>query len=209
MKTSYVVGLIALIAVAVVIFLFIQRGASPAEPDSEKGVVTSSDIDFGEDADKPAEVRAEGITYEDPQGKFRITYPADYTFDDSDALHPRLYKRGDEQRPQSEMSDGVLLVFEKIDLNGQTLEKMVDDRLQQATADGTSEVIEPKDETTLGTYPGFEYELRGLGTARYLYVQASEDADWALSATYSISDPKTLGYQVEVDSILATLELSE
>jgi len=209
MKIRSLLGLIALVAVVLVVFLFLQRRVSRAQPESEKGVVTSSDIDFGEDADKPAEVRAEGITYQDPEGKFQVTYPADYTFDDSDALHPRLYKRGDEQRSQSEMSNGVLVVFEKIELNGQTLEQLVDDRLQQTSTDGVTEVVEPKEETTIGTYPGFEYELRGLGTARYLYLQPNDNTDWALGVTYTISDPETLGYEVEVNSILTTLELAE
>lgn len=209
MKNSFILAALAIIAMVLAIYLFVQRGTSRTAPDADSDAVTTSEIDFGEDADKPAEVRAEGITYQDPEGQFRVTYPEDYTFDNSDALYPRLYKRADEQRSQSELSDGVLIVFEKIDLAGQTLEQLVNDRLQQETEGGTSQVVEPKDETTLGTNPGFEYELSGQRAARYLYLQSNENADWALGVTYTITDPETLGYQVEVESILATLELSE
>lgn len=209
MKTPYIIGGLALIVVATIFILFVQQGISRTQPAAEKGVVTSSDIDFGEDALKPAEVMEEGITYQDPAGKFEVTYPADYTFDDSDPSYPRLYKREEQARSQSELSDGVLIVFEKIALNGQTLEQLVDDRLQQASTDGSSEVVQPKEETSIGTSTGFEYELRGLGTAQYVYLQASADSDWALGITYTITDPETRGYEVEVNSILSTLELRE
>lgn len=60
------------------------------------------------------------------------------------------------------MYDGVILVFEPVNLNGQTLEKFVDTRIQESTADGTSEITQALVISYLNADPGklgFQQEI--------------------------------------------------
>ncbi len=165
---------------------------SPLAPPNEP-----SQIDLG----------ASGSSYLDEKGIFSILYPNDYTLDTQDIKHIRIYKRGVTQRPQSEMSDGVLIVFETIDLQGETLENWVNSRIKESTADGTSEVVEPKKSIIQNEYPGFSYALRGLGTSKNLALQKDDKSNYAEVITYAVSDPKQNGYQNEVNKVLSSIKL--
>lgn len=152
-------------------------------------------------------LKAGGSSYSDPKGLYVFLYPNEYTLDTQDPVHPRIYKQGEQQRPQSEMSDGVIIVFETVDLQGKTLEAWVDERIKQSTADGTTEVEKPKQSLTLNTYTGFTFDLRGLGTSTNIVIQKTPQSPQALLVTYMVADPKNLNYQSEVDAVLATIEL--
>jgi hypothetical protein len=146
-----------------------------------------------------------GNSYRDPNNIFTFLYPNDYTLDTQDPLHIRIYKRGETQRPQSEMSNGALLVFEPIKLPDTSLETWVDTRIRQSTADGTSEITEAKKSITQNGYPGFYYAIRGLGISQNLILQKDKNSDYAVMITYAVSDPKERGYQKEVDAVLSSL----
>lgn len=154
-----------------------------------------------------SELRANGSNFRDPQGVYSFLYPNEYELFTDDPQHIRIIKRGATQQGQTELYDGVLVVFESIDLQGQTLENFVDSRIQQSTADGTTEVTEPKKATTLTTYPGFTYRLRGLGESTYVVVQKDFTSDSAVVINFLVADPEGQGYQEEVDSILSTFIL--
>ncbi|MFZ1721122.1 MAG: hypothetical protein WAU07_01325 [Microgenomates group bacterium] len=151
----------------------------------------------------------EDNTYRDQNGIFSVVYPNDYTLDIQDPLHIRIYKRGETQRPQSEMSDGALMVFETVDLQGIPIESWVDARIQESTYDGTSEILEVKKSITLNGNPGFQYSIRGLGVSQNLILQKDADSDYAVVITYAISDPQQRGYQEEIDLMLASLKFTK
>jgi hypothetical protein len=161
---------------------------------------------FSEEKEKN-DLQSGGSSYLDTAGIFSFLYPNDYTLDTQDPKHIRIYKKGDTQRPQSEMSDGALLVFEPVTLQGKSLETFVDTRIKESTADGTSEIIEAKKTITHTTYPGFSYSLQGLGTSQNLVLQKDKNSPNAVVITYSISDPQNKGYQKEVDAVLASIKL--
>lgn len=151
-------------------------------------------------------------TYQDKQGIFSVSYPAAYTQDESvnsanNTQIVRLHKTGPTQRGQTEMYDGVIVVFEVVDLQGQTLEKWLDDRLAQATADGTLEIVKPKTAKSLNGQPGFVYTARGLGTFDTQVVQKDATGKYALQITTLVADPANQGFQAEVDSILSSLRV--
>lgn len=148
---------------------------------------------------------AEGQTYQDPQGTFSFSYPSDFTLDTEDPVHPRIYKRGPSQRSQSEMSDGVLMVYEVINLEGKSVEEWLDTYISQTTADGTLKVVDAKQATTVAGYPGFTYSTRGLGVSTNIVLQKSATSDTAVLITYAVFDPENKNYQSEVNSILSTL----
>lgn len=156
---------------------------------------------------QPEAIPAGSSVYESP-GSYRLVYPNEYIVEAADDTpYTRIYKRGATQRGQTEMYDGVILVLEAVALEGKPLSEVVDARITAATADGTSEVLEPKQATALNGNPGFSYQLRGLGSSSYLIVQKSEQSNSAVSITYLVADPENRGYQEEVNAILSTVEL--
>lgn len=148
-----------------------------------------------------------GSLYRDTNGIYTFRYPDDYILDTADPVHIRIYKRGDTQRPQSEMSDGALMVFETIELQGTSLESWVDIQINQSTADGTSEIIEPKRSITQNGYLGFQYSIRGLGTSQNIILQRDTSSRYAVIITYAVSDPENRGYQKELEAVLSSFTL--
>lgn len=148
-----------------------------------------------------------GSSLSDPEGLYSILYPNTYVVDTSDPLHPRIFKHGATQRGQTEMYDGVIMVFESIDLVDVTLEEWVDRRIREASGDGVSTLIKEKTPITLNTYPGFTYQMRGLGEFTSIVVQKNLQSTQALLITYMVADPENVGFQRDVDATLATLQL--
>lgn len=155
------------------------------------------------------QLRATGTKYQDPQNRYFFYYPTDYQLDTQDPELIRLVKRGTTQQGQTELYDGALIVFEPLTLKGTTLEGVVNTRIQNSLSDGTSETLQPKKAITLNSYPGFAYELRGLGSAMYFVVQKNPTSNFALSITFMVSDPEDVGYHNTVEEILATVELQQ
>lgn len=155
----------------------------------------------------PPLVHALGSSYQDPSGRYELRYPSDFTLDTSDPIHPRLYKKGPTQRGQTEMYDGVIVVFETIDLAGKRIKEWVDMRISTDTAAGASQLIQVKTPLTLNTYPGLTYQIRGLGEFTNVVIQKSPETDQALLITYMVADPQNVGFQSQVDAILSSIQL--
>lgn len=146
-------------------------------------------------------------SYTDRTGAYEISYPEDYTLDTQDPVHIRLYKRNDTKRPQGEITDGVIIVFESVDLSEKKLSDWVDERIQRSTADGTSQLISDKEQIQEGQYLGFRYTLHGQGDSQNLVIQKDSNSKDALLITYSVNDPNKKGYLEEVNKILSTIKL--
>jgi hypothetical protein len=154
-----------------------------------------------------SDLKVGGSSFSDPQGVFVLLYPADYILDTKDKQHVRIYKTGATQKGQTEMYDGVIIVFEKIDLHGKTLQNWVEASLRQTIADGSSEIIQPQKNIVLNKYPGFTYTIRSLGQATYYALQKDLQSNYAVLVTTSVNDPQQIGFQTEVDKTLSTLEI--
>ena len=105
------------------------------------------------------------------------------------------------------MYDGVLLVFEDVNLGNQRLSAYVDQRIKDSTADGTLQVQKQKTSTNINNYPAYTYTTRGFGEATYYVVQKDPTSKNAVVIAASVNDPQQKNYQKEVDSTLATLQL--
>lgn len=146
-------------------------------------------------------------SFTDPNEIFSVLYPPDYELDTSDPAHPRIVKRGETQRSQTELYDGALIVFESVALGNQTLSSFLDKRINDATQNGMQEVIKPKSPTMLNNYPGYSYTLRGLGETTYTVIQKDTNSDNALIISTLVADPENKGYQTEVDATLNSITL--
>lgn len=148
-----------------------------------------------------------GNIYRDQNDRFTFVYPKDYILDTQDPLHTRIYKRAETQRSQSEISDGALMVFESIELQGKSLENWVDARIRESVIDEASEITAAKKPVIQNGFSGFHYAIRSLGTSQNIILQKNSYSNYALMITYIVSDPEQRGYQKEVDAILSSLML--
>lgn len=150
---------------------------------------------------------ASGSSFLDPKGVFTVLYPSDYEIDISDPIHPRIFKRGETQRPQTEIYDGALIVFESIDLRNQTLSSWIDARIKDSSENGMQEVVKPKAAASFNNYKGFSYTLRGLGETTYTAIQKDTSSKNAVIISTLVADPENKGYQQEVDATLNSITL--
>ncbi len=149
-----------------------------------------------------------GSSYTDPNNVYVFLYPSDYKLDtQNDGRYTRIYKTGPTQKGQTEIYDGVLLVFETITLNGATLQEWVDNSILSATKDGTSTVTVPAKGVTISSYSGFTYSMHGLGETKYYVLQKDSRSTNAVLIATLVSDPQNVGFQKDVDKILSTLEI--
>lgn len=156
-----------------------------------------------------AYLKAGGSSYSDPQGVFGFLYPNEYVIDHNDGdVYTRISKKGATQKGQTEMYDGIIVVFQRVDLKGKTLSEWVDDQIQLSSTGG-SEITQPKKDVTLNDYSGFTYEVRSLGTSSYLVLRKDPNSEFAVSITSLVADPQQKGYQSEVDAILSTLDIKK
>lgn len=204
-----IIGLIAVVVVTLLVgsyFLTSSRNNTPT-PSSRIGPFPTDIEQQVQPTSDTSALRAGGSSYLDSEGIYNFLYPPDYKLDTSDEVHIRIYKAGATQTGQTEMYDGVLVVFETINRGNQTLEQWVDNNIKNSTADGTLKIINPKKATTINGYPGFTYRTQGLGEAEY-YVFAKDDSSKnALVITTAVNDPKNVGFENEVKTILSTVEL--
>jgi hypothetical protein len=199
-KQNIKVVVFLIIILAVASFFYFRQNKTVFESlltPSPKSVVSESS----------SELLQGGSSYGDPNGIYSFLYPNGYAIDSQDSLQVRVYKNGPTQKGQTEMYDGVIVNFGKVNLDGKSLNEWVNDSIKQATADGTSEVIEAKTSITFNKYPGFSYTLRGLGTSEYIVVQKDSNSDNAIVITYLVADPTNVGFQKQVDDILSTLQI--
>ena len=149
-----------------------------------------------------------GNSFSDPKGVFVFLYPTDYKMDtEGDGQYTRITKIGATQKGQTELYDGVIAVFESIELKNQTLEQIVDTNIENSTKDGLVKVISPKNAITMNGYPGFTYTTEGLGAATYYYLQKNASSPFALVVTTAVFDPEKKDYQTELDDTLSTIEI--
>lgn len=147
-------------------------------------------------------------TYEDPKGTFKVKYPTEYKIDSqNNGQYIRFSKVGETQTGQTEMFDGVIIVFESVNLGDKTLSSWIDGRIKESTADGTMKVVAIKEPTTIGKYSGYTYALQGLGTSDYFVIQKDASSKNAVVITNLIEDPQNKNYQAEVDTIFSHIEL--
>lgn len=210
MKNIYIVSLTVIVIAVGVLLAFGSRKSSSTNVNTTQVTNTPAASEFISSKPDTTTLKADGTSYIDTKGVFTFFFPNDYTVDSqNNDQYTRISKRGPTQKGQTEMYDGVIVVFESLDLQGKSLSEFVDTRIQESTADGTSELTQPKKTITLHSYPGYTYEIRGLGTSTYLVVQKNTQSNNAVSITFLVADPENMGFQQEVDTILATLALQK
>jgi hypothetical protein len=202
-------NILIIVTFAVLVLLITGAGytALRPQPPTPTPMLTPMDVPSPV-ATIQSSLRAGGSSYMDSNNAYSFLYPNDYVLtEENGGTHIRIHKTGATQQGQTEMYDGIIMVFETISLEGKTLEGWVDTHIATTTADGTLTVITPKTLTTLNGHPGFMYKTRGLGEAEHLIIQRDLKSDNALVISMLVADPQGKNYQEEVDAVLSTIEL--
>lgn len=153
---------------------------------------------------------AGGSSYSDPAGLFTFLYPNDYTFDtQNNGQVVRVYKKGPTQQGQTEMYDGIIVTFEKIDLKQKSLSDWLDQEIQTMNDNGVSEVTQPKKAITLNGFSGYSYAARGLGVYTFYVIQKDAHSPNAIRISRMVSDPTNVGFQEQSDQILASITMQK
>lgn len=204
MKTTLIsiVSIIVIVGVVFYIFSWQKIPDSPAAPETTVTPPSAEPI-----ASDPINLKLGGSSYLDPESRFNFIYPNDYKLDIQNNQYVRIAKTGATQKGQTELYDGVIMVFEPINLENQTLEQWVDKYLEAATIDGTTQIIETKKPTTFNGYPGFTFATRGLGESKFLVIQKDLNSKHALSIVSGVYDPENKNYQKEVDAVMTNIQL--
>jgi hypothetical protein len=208
MKHLFIITILSAILIGSIVYLMGKQPTTPSSIIETQMTATPSSTEesFIPSPPDTSFLKQGGNSYTESKGLYTFLYPNDYKLDSQGDQLIRISKTGSTQRGQTEMYDGVIVVFESVNLEGQTLEKWVDGRIAQSTADSTTTITQPKKVTHLQAYPGFTYTARGLGESTYLIVQKDAKSNYAVSITFLVADPQKKDYQKEVDTILSTLE---
>ena len=210
MKISYVfifLGLLALGGLA--LFFFNQKSSPQTAPTQIEVKPTQATIEqFIKVAPDTSQLKAGGNSYSHPEGSYVFLYPNDYKIDSqNNGIHTRIYKTGATQQGQTEIYDGVIMVFESINLKGQNLENFVTSRIKDSTSGDTSRTFSHLKPVLLNNYTGFVYEEKGFGSSTHLVLQKDTTSGFATEVTFSVNDPQNQNYLNEVYAILSTVEL--
>lgn len=201
--------IIGIFVVATGVYLVYTKSITP-KPLSEIIPVVSptKSVEVQGDLATTDKLKQGGSSYMDKGGVYSFLYPSDYLLDQQpDGLHTRISKKGATQKGQTEMYDGVIMVFDSIDRNGKTLDAWVDDSIKQLTEDGSVSVVTPKEPVKVGSYSGYMYATRGLGEANYYVIQKDSGSKNAVLVTTLVADPEKMGYQMEVNSIMSSIQI--
>jgi multidrug resistance efflux pump len=210
MKNTLIVVVIVIIAIAAGAYIYTNKTSAPPAQSTQTQNQIITQTPSGTAAEVPVandQLLAGGNSYLDKNNIFSILYPTDYVQDMDGENVTRFYKRGDSQRPQSEMTDGVIVTIQTEPLNGMTLEQKVDDAIKQSTAGGMAELTSPKAPVTVNNQQGFTYKIRGLGESTYVALQKNDNPQNAVTVVYAVMGEKQQEYQQQVDSMLSTLQI--
>ena len=139
---------------------------------------------------------------------YNVSYPTDVTANEEAGSVLLLTKQGATQTPDTELFDGISLVFEPKEISNTTLEEYVSARVDGILKEGVATISSEPTPITVGTYTGLTYTTDGLGTFRYIILE-SKDKTMFMVITDATIDPENLGYADTVDLILSTFEFTQ
>lgn len=215
-RILYTFGMFKKAFILIVLVLFVgigyyiysqQNHTSTSQPQSE--ISPSVIEEIIPEGTSMNDIMAGGNSYEDPMGIYSFSYPTNYMLDmQNNNSVVRVYKQGPTQQGQTELYDGVIITFEKIDLQGQSLRSWLDKELETMTADQTTQVTQPKKQRIINGYPGYTYLARGLGEFSFIVVQKDASSPNAIRISSLVADPTNAGFQEQTDQIISSVLLN-
>jgi len=142
-------------------------------------------------------------TYTDIILGVSFDYPNDMEINDKDG-GLRVYKWGPSQAEGTELYDGMVLSFMKVDNTDKLdLEAFAKLELENEIV-FESEVVKPLEKITHGLITGYEFTTLGLGESTSFYF--SNSAGEIIRASYFTEDPLEQGFDETMNTILESLK---
>jgi hypothetical protein len=150
--------------------------------------------------------------YENSEIGFSVSYPQDFKiktnsyFKQNDSVD--IQKSGPTQKSDTEVYDGIGLLFVKINHEGQTLDKYISERIGLIDKEETKILEDPK-ELEVNGINGLTYTTQRMGdiTNRHIYLPI--DSETAILILDYTVDPGALGFSEIVNQILSTFKFTE
>ena len=147
------------------------------------------------------------LEYENPIVGFRVEYPAAMSVEENVLEIPghivQFMVTGDEQAPNTELTDGASVTFDRINLQDGSLSAYVDADI--AETEQVGEITVAKEEYQLDEYAGYRYVAETLGEVTHIFLQVDPEA--ALGISYTVVDPNDEGYELLIEQMLQSVEL--
>lgn len=207
---AIIIPLVLIVITGAAIYYFVNQpffnGQAAPSPSTTTLDSDTTSLPSSGDSSRSAELMAGGSSYLHPNGNFSFLYPNDYQIG-NEGMFVRIYKNGPSQKGQTEMYDGVLMLFEPINLQGKSLSEWVDQNIEASTMDSMSKVTKVKAATKVKNYSGHTYSLEGLGESNHVVLQKDNNSGTGVHIIYSTYDPTGVGFDAQVESIIKTLEI--
>jgi len=142
--------------------------------------------------------------YTDTKYHFTFKYPADVQLKKND-VSVSLTKTGPTQKTEAEFYDALQIIFGFGNLQGKTLEEIVDADIQKGTE--VSEMLKAKEAITFNDYEGFTFTRSGLGAYKHIYIK-HPSLQIYIQIIDGTSDPSNQGFEKTVDQILSTFKFT-
>ena len=138
--------------------------------------------------------------------KFRITHPKQLKAEvEKDSI--TLKYVGPTQREGTESYDGIFLKLDYDLLGENTLNEIVDSKIEESRAQSVSDIVEEKAPYSLNNHSGYDYTTKGLGIYHYIYLQSQGQS--YIQILDSTETPSGQNYPEIVGLILSTFQFIE
>lgn len=116
----------------------------------------------------------------------------------------RFWKWGPTQKGQTEMYDGIIVSFRKVDFT-ESLDTFLAGRMKEFQEVGT--ITEPLATRDFNGLPAKTFSASSLGDFEMIYVPL--DADTVMEISTMAPDPTQAGFQKTVEQMLATVNIAQ
>ena len=134
---------------------------------------------------------------------FTVEYPNDInTKQENRYLY--ITKLGPTQKTDTEIYDGIYLIFSEESLGDLTLLEYATQKVEASRKESIAIILKELEPITINNCHGYSYTAEGLGIYKYIYL-ASEDGQ-VVEIINGTIDPTNQDFQQTVDQILSTFQ---
>ncbi len=142
-------------------------------------------------------------TYSNSSKGFSVQFDPTLTQEDS-GDDVRFYKWGPTQRGETEMYDGIIVTFHKVNISN-SHDDYIDSRVTEFQQVGT--ITEPLHASDLNGLAVKQFRANSLGDFTLIFIPINSGT--LLELSYMAPDPTGAGFQEIIDKMLSTFKLSK
>lgn len=145
-------------------------------------------------------------TYSSPTLGFSLQHPKDMKIYPQQGGAVLFVKLGPTQVENTELFDGISLIFDVGDLGTNTLQQAAQQKLTEIKNEPITETVGTMEEVIVGKYAGYKFMVKDLGERTYTYLPKG-DSEYLVIIDSSV-DPSSLGFNQTIYQMFSTLEIT-